>query len=319
MSRRQPGTSPDRGSSFTHTALFYDGTDEFLTNSVAFIEAGLDAGEPAMVSVSRPRLHAMDAALGPAARELVRYMPMPDLGRNPAWIIPAWLDFVTPHVRAGQKVRGISEPVWAERTADELVECHRHEALLNLALTDATGFSLLCPYDVGTLDGDVVAGAGQTHPHVCRGGVVDASADYHGTLPAQLSDPLSAPPPGAEVATFHGGDAWAVRHRIAAAAAGAGLDAERLEDLAVAVSEALTNSVEHAGGCGQILWWSEPDQFVCEIRDRGTIDDPLVGQIRPDSRGGSGRGMWLMHQLCDLVQIRRLVDGTNVVRLHLSS
>ena len=225
MSRRQPGTSPDRGSSFTHTALFYDGTDEFLTNSVAFIEAGLDAGEPAMVSVSRPRLHAMDAALGPAARELVRYMPMPDLGRNPAWIIPAWLDFVTPHVRAGQKVRGISEPVWAERTADELVECHRHEALLNLALTDATGFSLLCPYDVGTLDGDVLAGAGQTHPHVCRGGVVDASADYHGTLPAQLSDPLSAPPPGAEVATFHGGDAWAVRHRIAAAAAGAGLDA----------------------------------------------------------------------------------------------
>ena len=73
-------------------------------------------------------------------------------------------------------------------------------------------------------------------------------------------------------------------------AAAAGLDGERLEDLAVVVSEALSNSVEHGGGSGEILWWSEPDRFLCEIRDHGTIDDPLVGRVRPSPiRGGRPR------------------------------
>ena len=317
--REQTTPSGARGTPFSHTALFYEGDDGFLAGTVPFVEAGLDAGEPALVATSRPRLRAMDAVLGPAARQLVRYVPMPDLGRNPAWIIPAWLDFVTPHVREGRQVRGIGEPIWPERTTDELVECHRHETLLNVALADATGFSLLCPYDVGSLGADVLADAGRSHPHVCHEGVVSASADYRDTLPTQLTDPLPSPPPEAEIATFDRASAWAVRHRIAAVAAAAGLDAERLEDLAVSVSEALTNSVEHGGGCGEIAWWSEPDRFLCEIRDHGTIDDPLVGRIRPDTCGGSGRGMWLIHQLCDLVQIRRLGDGTNVIRLTLSN
>ncbi len=319
VSTREKTTRSDPGSPFTHTALFYDGVDEFLAKTVEFIEEGLDAGEPALVAVSRPRLRAMDAALGPAARNLVRYVPMQDMGRNPAWIIPAWLEFVMPHVRDGCGVRGIGEPLWAERTLDELIECDRHEALLNLALADATGFSLLCPYDIGSLDRAVIANSGHNHPFVCQAGVVDTSATYRGNVAAQLCEPLSDPPAGAEFAAFDRNDAWSVRHRIAAAAVDAGFDAERLEDLAVAVSEALTNSVEHAGGLGEILWWVETDRFVCEIRDHGRIDDPLVGRIRPDTRGGSGRGMWLMHQLCDLVQIRQLVDGTNVVRLHLSS
>jgi MEDS: MEthanogen/methylotroph, DcmR Sensory domain len=44
-------------------------------------------------------------------------------------------------------LRGIGEPLFATRSADELVECQRHEALLNLAFQDAPGFWLLCPYD----------------------------------------------------------------------------------------------------------------------------------------------------------------------------
>ena len=52
------------------------------------------------------------------------------LGHNPARIIPAWRDFADAH--AGP-IRGIGEPIWPGRGADELVECQLHESLLNVA------------------------------------------------------------------------------------------------------------------------------------------------------------------------------------------
>ena len=55
--------------------------------------------------------------------------------------------------------RGIGEPISAARAADELVECQRHESLLNLAFPSAPLW-LLCPYDVETLPPDVLDEAG---------------------------------------------------------------------------------------------------------------------------------------------------------------
>jgi anti-sigma regulatory factor (Ser/Thr protein kinase) len=36
----------------------------------------------------------------------------------------------------------------------------------------------------------------------------------------------------------------------------------------------------------------------------------------PDARAEGGRGLWLINQLCDLVQLRPAVDGLTV-RLHM--
>ena len=46
-------------------------------------------------------------------------------------------------------MRGIGEPIWAERSASELSECQLHESLINLAFADADDFRLICPYDTG--------------------------------------------------------------------------------------------------------------------------------------------------------------------------
>ncbi len=303
---------------FQHVAMLYAGDDEFLAGTMAFLEAGLDAGEPALVSVPAERLDLLRRGLGPSTGELVRLVPMEDMGRNPAWIIPAWAEFVAPHLAEGGRVRGIGEPIWAGRSDDELVECGRHESLLNLAMADADGFTLLCPYDVDTLADHVIDDALHHHPSVENEGVLGASASYRDTIPAQLSDPLSDPPASAVEVTFSGGGAWALRRQVADAAAAAGLPDESLEDLTVAVSEALTNSLTHGGGSGELAWWADDDRFVCEIRDHGSIADPLVGRVRPGADHSGGRGMWLIHQLCDLVQIRAFADGRQVVRLHLS-
>ena len=61
--------------------------------------------------------------------------------------------------------------------------------------------------------------------------------------------------------------------------------------------------------------WVEGDALICEVRDAGRIDDPLVGRSRPPASRGSGFGLWLANQLCDLVQIRSN-DRGSVIRLH---
>jgi hypothetical protein len=40
----------------------------------------------------------------------------------------------------------------------------------------------------------------------------------------------------------------------------------------------------------------------------------LVGRVRPGTDACSGRGVWLVNQLCDLVQIRS-APGGSVVRV----
>ena len=56
------------------------------------------------------------------------------------------------HCADGRLARGIGEPIWKGRSADELVECGRDEALINLAFAEGRGFTLMCPYDIGSLD-----------------------------------------------------------------------------------------------------------------------------------------------------------------------
>jgi anti-sigma regulatory factor (Ser/Thr protein kinase) len=62
--------------------------------------------------------------------------------------------------------------------------------------------------------------------------------------------------------------------------------------------------------------WSTGEALLCEIRDRGRIADPLAGRFAPDVRKVGGRGLWIVNQLCDLVQVRTADDG-NVVRVHM--
>jgi len=107
-----------------------------------------------------------------------------------------------------------------------------------------------------------------------------------------------------------------LRKQVAAAVAAAGFGPDRTDDFALAVNEAMTNSVRHAGGSGEIAFWIERGTFLCEVRDRGHIDDPLIGTIPPPPEQLDGRGLWIMNHLCDLVQIRPTADG-QVVRLHL--
>ena len=107
-----------------------------------------------------------------------------------------------------------------------------------------------------------------------------------------------------------------MRQVVANQAAAAGIPGERVSDLVLSVNELAANSVGYGGGSGLLRIWRSSDALVCEVCDRGHIDDPLVGRRQPTPRQARGRGVWLTNQLCDLVQIRWLSAGT-VVRVHM--
>jgi hypothetical protein len=134
---------------FRHEAFLYAGATAFLEGTVPFVEAGLEAGEPVLVVVDAEKIERMREALGGDA-DRVAFADMAEVGSNPARIIPAWRDFLAAN-GGGLGARGIGEPVDAGRTPDELVECQRHEALLNVAFAMGTPWRLLCPYDTTAL------------------------------------------------------------------------------------------------------------------------------------------------------------------------
>ena len=299
---------------FQHHALIYEGSDDYLAGTVPFLRAALEAEEPALVAVGRSQRESIEAELGEAA-EGIRFADMEKLGRNPAWIIPFWREFVDG--AGGRSVRGIGEPVWATRTAAALDECRRHEALLNLAFAPAPSWSLLCPYDAGSLDHDIIEKAACSHPHIHRDGRREESLAFEpepDCFAGELPPPASTP----ETIAFGLAELGEVRRRVTAAVEAAGMGPVAVADLVTATSELAANSVMHGGGSGELRLWREEGRLLAEVEDRGRIEEPLVGRLRPDIHQEGGRGLWLANQLCDLVQIRSGERGTTV-RVHLLS
>ncbi|MDQ4048497.1 MAG: sensor histidine kinase [Actinomycetota bacterium] len=302
---------------FRHEAVFYSDEAEFLSTITSFVEDGIESDEPVLVVLNAPKLDALRSQLGPGA-ERVELADMGEVGANPARIIPAWGEFLERHAGSGRRLRGVGEPIWAERSADELVECQRHESLLNLAFADSPGFHLVCPYDTSALDQDVLDEARRSHPHLREAGIGRESSEYRGlgAVAAPFAEPLPDPPAQADTCSFDETGLSALRDLVAGRAADAGFDEEMADDLVLAVDEVAANSVIHGGGGGVVRIWREGSALVCEVRDRGSIRQPLAGRERPVAGQDGGYGLWLANQLCDLVQVRTFAAGS-AVRLHM--
>lgn len=315
LSSPSPATQHE---AFRHVALMYAGERAFVDATAAFLRDGIAAGEPALVVVSARKIELLRAELGDDS-ERVCFADMADVGQNPAAIISAWDDFVRSRFAEGQRVRGIGEPISPERSDDELAECHNHEALLNLAFADAAGFWLVCPYDVDALDPAVVDHALRTHPIIREDGVERPSPVYRGDdLCGRLFDgDLPPAPADAYEVAFDQDSLGAMRAFVGELAQDAGIDSVRRDDLLLAVNELATNSIRHGGGSGVLRAWFDRGRLVCEVADSGRIDAPMTGRIRPPAGGLHGYGLWMVNQLCDLVQVRAN-DAGSVVRMQVS-
>ncbi|WP_285549332.1 anti-sigma factor RsbA family regulatory protein [Streptomyces lavendulae] len=303
---------------FVHPALLYRGPEEYLTGVGDFVRAALAAGEPVLVAVPGPRLGPLREVLGSGGAG-VEFTDMARLGRNPGRILAALREFAERH--EGRAARIVGEPVWAGRTPAEVREAVRHEALVNTAFAgrDAT---VLCAYEVAALSPGVLADARRTHPALIEGGRVRPSPGYTdpSVVGGDCDTPLPEPGPGAVGLDYARGDLARVREFAGAWAGASSLAAGRRGDLLLAVAEAAANSLAHGGGRGTLRLWRAPGGggVVAEIRDGGRLADPLAGRRRPPlASTDGGRGLWMIHQLCDLVEVRSTSSGLTV-RLHMA-
>ena len=133
--------------------------------------------------------------------------------------------------------------------------------------------------------------------------------------------PADAPWPGTgdrlrDMAYTYTTDLAAVRAVVYRYAKEAGLPEQRALDLVLAVSEVAANTVRHAQSPGSLKIWYDSDEIVCQVHDEGVIQDPLAGQRKPAMDAMGGHGLWIVHQVCDDVDIRSDEDGTTI-RLHM--
>lgn len=302
---------------FVHEALLYASEEEFLGATVPFVNEGVEAGEPVLIVVRPEREQALRVSLRDST--LVSFADMIEIGRNPSRIIPVWHQHVADSAAHGGRCRGIGEPVWPGRTEAELAECHRHEALLNLAFADTPGFRLLCPYDTAELDPQVIERACCTHPYVETHAGRCESDRYLGLEAATMpfDERLADPDPEAHEFALDRASLPMLRNVVWGWASAAGIDVARTADVVLAVHELATNTLRHGEGRGTVRAWKSPSAFVFEVHDGGRIDDPLAGRRRPVPDAEGGRGLWLVNQLCDLVELRSSAAGT-VVRMQIA-
>jgi anti-sigma regulatory factor (Ser/Thr protein kinase) len=299
----------ESGAGLRHVSWLYRTQTDYLAAIEEFVRAGEACGEPVLVAV--PAVQLPRGWVLPTGPHVV-LTDMAAMGSNPARIIPA-LNAFCAHYQ-GQRVRYLGEPAWPGRSDAEQQETARHEALLNLAFADVD-ISIFCPYSV-LLPRSVIAEARSTHPMTRADETESASMDYlePAEYLAKLDRPLRAP--AAAQALAYRRDLRPVRALVAVVARRAGLPPARCTDLVIAASEVAANTLRHTRSAGTVRLWATDSEVLCQFEDSGFIADPLVGHCRPTGDLPGGQGLWLVNQLCDLVEIRTSELGTTV-RLHM--
>jgi anti-sigma regulatory factor (Ser/Thr protein kinase) len=291
-----------------HCAVFYDSAWGFVNSVRSFVEHG--GGAPVLIVAPEPSLALLkDYSSDPGAR--LRLADVTTIGANPAGIIPAIRAFVdSHHTRA---VRCVIEALWGGRTPEQRRETVRHEALLNQAFLGLP-IAILCAYDAALAG---VAAAELTHPVLIRDGTRCVSTGYDPgrVFPEGYDEPLE-PVPGGAAPLYYRENLRAVRAFASEHARSAGMAVERIRDLIIAVGELVANTYRHTAGGGVLSVWIAGEELICQVRDSGYIGDPLAGRHPPAPGASGGLGLWVVHQLCDLVEIRT-GQGDTCIRLHM--
>ena len=295
-----------------HDALFYATDDEYVAGVLGFVREGLALDEPVLVSVPGWNLDLLRGALSPDEAPRVRLRDMTVAGRNPGRIIGSVLTaFVAEH--PGTRVRIVGEPIWAGRTDEEYPACAEHEALINVALGPLPAY-IQCPYDTGKLPTSVLTDATRTHPTLAAGAERWTSPTYTdpSMVAASFDVALSPTPPDAEfVVISPETGARAARVLVHDAGHMYGLEGERLAEVRLVAQELAVNTLTHSPGRGILEVWTADDHLVLQVQDGGRISDPLVGRRMPEPPN-VGHGLFVVHQLADLVRIHRESSGTTV-------
>lgn len=114
---------------------------------------------------------------------------------------------------------------------------------------------------------------------------------------------------------FDEGDLPGLRRTVAAHATRTSLSAQRVDDLILIVSELAANAVRHGGGGGRLRLWRTAGAVHCRVTDDGPgLPAPYrAPRQRPDPTVAGGRGLWLVLNFADALDVGGGPNGGTAV------
>lgn len=296
-----------------HRAVVYEDAAGFVELVGGFLCEGVSQRDRVLVATTARKRSWLRDALGNAS-EAVEWVDAHALYARHGPMFAEVIGVLARHAKGGNgRVRIVAEQPGLRGDAERRAYM-RYEAAANVAYRRFAA-SVLCPYDAGGLPDAVLEDVFRTHPEVLTPDGPRASEAFVDPRAfIRLRSRIQAPPQGAPAVAIEDADDLArARTWVCARAAAAGLDAERIEELEVAVSEAATNALVH-GAPPRCVWVYEREgMLICHVHDGGRgLADPLAGYLPPESRSEGGRGLWLMRQICDVVEAADDETGSHI-------
>ncbi|MDR7254694.1 anti-sigma regulatory factor (Ser/Thr protein kinase) [Nocardioides sp. BE266] len=298
----------------THAALLYDSPRQYAAETGSFLRAGLAQGHRGLVMAPPDRVEWIRHELGRDADE-VTYVD-DTVAYTPQWnAYRVLLEFAAeaPDVRSVV----VAEQALSTRVPAEVLDYRRQEAAANVVFADRD-VDLICPYDAGALPAHLLDIARHTHEHLRVDGAAAPNSAYLDprAVLTRLTEVVPAPPGATTLDCVSHADVAQARRLVRHRGAAAGLGPDAVADMALAVTEVLTNALQHGAPPAVLHLYPEQETWVCHVHDGGTaLVDPLTGILPPDGLSEHGYGLWLARQLCAAVDVGHDLTGTHV-RLH---
>jgi anti-sigma regulatory factor (Ser/Thr protein kinase) len=300
--------------SATHSTLFYDGARQYADEVGGVLRDALGQGHRGLVMAPAQRVDQLRSTLGRDADEVtfvedtVAYAPQWNAYR-------VLLDFAAE--APDTRTCAVAEQSFTGRTPAELLDYQRLEAAINLVFAEHD-VDLLCPYDTGTLSAHLLDIGRHTHGAMRAGGTMSPNAGFGDPLAllAGLSAVVQAPTNAITLDCESTADIADARRLVRALGADLRLDPDMVADVALAVTEVLTNALLHGRPPSMLHIYESGPTWVCHVQDNGRdVLDPLIGLLPPSEPTDHGYGLWMARQLCTAVDVGSDDTGTHV-RLH---
>jgi hypothetical protein len=160
-----------------HSAFPYATHEEFGNLAGTFLAEGVERSEAVFALASREKIEFLRERLGSDARR-VDFVESATWLTTPASALAAIKAFSSAKLEGGAAwVRMLGEPIWEGRSDSEIRRWTRYESLLNLVFA-GWPMSIVCPYDVRSVQPEIVEEARLTHPHTIERGEIARSPDY---------------------------------------------------------------------------------------------------------------------------------------------